>query len=233
MDLHLTLECQDGTRPLQFRVRRMINAGYVGRDQAEVRRHIEELAAKGIAAPASTPVLFPKIARALVTDDAVEVYGEETSGELEYVLLVQDEHQIYVGLGSDHTDRKLEETDIPRSKQVCPNVLSKVVWPLAEVAGHWDDLLMRCSVTKDGVTTPYQETRLAAILAPHDLIAFVRSKIRASLMGLVIYSGTVGLLSGEFIYADRFEAELIDEKRERRLALAYDVRPLRYLETGR
>ncbi len=113
----------------------MINAGYVGRNQAEVRRHVEELAAKGIPAPKSTPVLFPKVRRALVTDESIEVYGEETSGELEYVLLIRDENEIYVGLGSDHTDRKLEETDIPRSKQVCPNVLSKTVWPLCRGVG--------------------------------------------------------------------------------------------------
>lgn len=232
MDLHLTLESQHGTKPLSFSVQTMINAGYVGRNQAEVRRHVEELAAKGIPAPKSTPVLFPKVPRALVTDESIEVYGEETSGELEYVLLIRDENEIYVGLGSDHTDRKLEETDIPRSKQVCPNVLSKTVWPLSEVAGHWDDLLMRCDVTREGMKTPYQETRLKAILAPHDLISFVKSRVKISLQDAVIYSGTVGLLSGEFINADRFEAELVDEELNRRLALAYDIHPLRYMETG-
>jgi hypothetical protein len=207
----------------------MINAGYVGRDQAEVRRHIDELAAKGIPGPESTPVLFPKIRRALVTDESIEVYGEHTSGELEYVLLVESEDEIYVGLGSDHTDRKLEELDIPRSKQMCPNVLSKCVWPLAEVSGHWDDLIMRCDVVKDGLQTPYQETRLAAILAPPELISFVKSKVTTSLDGVVIYSGTVGLLSGEFVYANRFTAELVDEVLNRKLELAYDVHPLRYM----
>ncbi len=80
--------------------------------------------------------------------------------------------------------------------------------------------------------TPYQETRLKAILAPHDLISFVKSRVKISLQDAVIYSGTVGLLSGEFINADRFEAELVDEELNRRLALAYDIHPLRYMETG-
>jgi hypothetical protein len=232
MDLQLTLDTTQGSRPLQFSVQTMINAGYVGRNQAEVRRHIEELSAKGIPAPTSTPVLFPKVCRALVTDASIEVYGEDTSGELEYVLLIQDNHEIYVGLGSDHTDRKLEETDIPRSKQVCPNVLSRTVWPLSEVLDHWDDLLMRCDVTKGGVETRYQETRLEAIMTPHDLISFVTSRVEIPLKGAVIYSGTVALLSGEFINADRFEAELVDEVLERKLTLAYDIHPLRYLTAG-
>ena len=122
MNLHLNLESLEGTRPYQFNSKTMINAGYVGRNQDEVRRHIEELAAKGIPAPKSTPVLFPKACRSLVLDDLIEVYGEETSGELEYVLLVQDENDVDVGLGSDHTDRKLEETDIrdpSRSALMC------------------------------------------------------------------------------------------------------------------
>jgi hypothetical protein len=232
MDLHLTLESQSETSPLSFHVQTMINAGYVGRNQAEVRRHIEELAAKGIPAPKSTPVLFPKIPRNLVTDTSIEVYGEETSGELEYVLLIQDKNEILVGLGSDHTDRKLEETDIPRSKQVCPNVLSRTVWPLAEVLDHWDALLMRCDVTKDGLTTPYQKTRLEAILAPDELISLVASRVDVPLEGAVIFSGTVGLLSGEFINADRFEAELVDEVLKRKLSLAYDILPLRYVVAG-
>lgn len=230
MELHLSLESREGIKPIRYNFRTMINAGYVGRDQAEVRRHIAELEAKGIPAPKSTPVLFPKVPRTLVLDEVIEVYGEETSGELEYVLLIRDKNEIYVGVGSDHTDRKLEETDIPRSKQTCPNILSKTVWPLSEVQDHWDELWMSCDVIQDGHHTRYQETYLEAIMTPQELIAFIESQVNIPMNDVVIFSGTVGLLFGKFIYADRFEAELVDNVLNRKLTLAYDIQPLRYLK---
>ena len=64
------------------------------------------LAAKGIPGPKSIPVLFPVVCHALTTDSVIEVYGSETSGEVEYVLCVVSEDEVYVGLGSDHTDRR-------------------------------------------------------------------------------------------------------------------------------
>ena len=45
--------------PVAFEVRRLINAGYTGRDQAAVRHHIEELRAHGVPAPAGTPTCTP------------------------------------------------------------------------------------------------------------------------------------------------------------------------------
>jgi hypothetical protein len=231
VDIELTLERRDRVESLIFTYLRMVNAGYVGRNQEEVRRHIEELAEKEIPGPKATPTLYPIIPRALVTDSQIEVYSRETSGEVEYVLLVEDESRIYVGLGSDHTDRHLEEADIPRSKQICPNVLSRTVWPLEEVRDHWDDLLMRSRVVSTGQEVLYQEARLALILGPEDLMDFVRSKMAGPPKGTVIYSGTVSMLTGGFVCGERFEAELVDSKLNRRLELAYDVRPLDYLAT--
>ena len=101
--------------PFTFNFSRMINAGYVGRDQEVVRKYIAELEAKGIPGPKSTPALFPVNPRALVINEDIEVYGAQTAGEVEYVLLIQDAQTIFVGMGSDHTGRLLEETDIPRS----------------------------------------------------------------------------------------------------------------------
>ncbi|MBL7225553.1 MAG: DUF2848 family protein [Desulfobacteraceae bacterium] len=229
MEITLTLEQKDGSEPLTFAYTRMVNAGYVGRDQEEVRRHIEELAKKGIPGPETTPTLYPVIARMLVTDPEIEVYSDETCGEVEYVLLVENEHNIYVGLGSDHTDRHLEETDIPRAKQICPNVISHKVWPLAEVEDHWDDLVILSKMIKDGQETLYQEGRLELILDPKGLMEFVQSKVAGSLDGTIIFSGTLGTLTGGFVYGERFTAELADSKLNRRLELKYDVRPLDYV----
>jgi len=51
VDFELICERRDQIEPLDFNYQRMVNAGYVGRNQAEVRRHIEELAEKGIPGP--------------------------------------------------------------------------------------------------------------------------------------------------------------------------------------
>jgi len=206
----------------------MLNAGYVGRDQEEVRRHIDELARKGIPGPGKTPTLYPVIARMLVTDPDIEVYSHETCGEVEYVLLIENAHTIYVGLGSDHTDRHLEEADIPRAKQICPNVISQKVWPLAEVEDHWDDLVIQSKMICEGQEALYQEGKLDLILAPKSLMEFVHSKVEGSLDGAIIFSGTLGTLTGGFLYGDRFMAELTDPKLKRNLELEYNVRPLDY-----
>ena len=229
MKLELVLESKQERRELAFRYNRMVNAGYVGKNKEEVRRHIDELAAKGIPGPKSIPVLYPVVCNVLSLEPTIEVYGNETSGEVEYVLCVVTEDEVYVGLGSDHTDRHLEETDIPRAKQICPNIMGRAVWPLAEVENHWDDLLITASVLNNGKDTLYQEGRLGLLLSPAELMSFVKSKIPGPLENLIIFSGTLGTLTGEFIFGQKFSARLIDEKLNRRIDIFYDVKPLDYL----
>ena len=148
---------------------------------------------------------------------------------MEYVLCVVTEDEVYVGLGSDHTDRHLEETDIPRSKQICPNLMGRTVWPLEEVERHWDDLLMSANVVKDGEDIRYQEGRLGLLLNPMELMSFVKSKMGGPLENLIIFSGTMGMLTGEFVFGESFSAKLVDEKIKRHLEISYDVKPLDYL----
>jgi hypothetical protein len=229
LELELVLESKQERRELAFRYSRMVNAGYVGKNQEEVRRHIDELAAKGIPGPNSIPVLYPVVSNGLSLVPTIEVYGNETSGEVEYVLCVVTEDEIYVGLGSDHTNRHLEETDIPRSKQICPNIMGRVVWPLTEIENHWDDLLITASVLNNGIDTRYQEGRLGLLLNPAELMSFVKSKIPGPLENLIIFSGTLGTLTGDFVFSQKFSAALIDEKLNRRLEVSYDIRPLDYL----
>ncbi len=229
MELEVVLETKQERRPLKFKYNRMVNAGYVGKNQEEVRRHIQELAEKGIPGPTSTPTLYPVVCTALTTESVIEVYGSETSGEVEYVLLVVSEDEIYVGLGSDHTDRHLEETDIPRAKQICPNLVSRTVWPLEEVENHWDELLLKATAVKNGEEIPYQEGRLGLLLNPSELLSFVKSKIPGPLENLVVFSGTMGMLTGEFVFAEKFSAQFIDEKLNRSIEIAYDIKPIDYL----
>ena len=228
MYINLTVQSKTGSFPLDFPYEKMVNAGFSGRNQEEVQKHVQELAAKGISAPKDTPTLYPVVCHSLLKENSIDVLGEATSGEVEYVLLVLKD-EIYVGLGSDHTDRHLEETDIPRAKQICPNLISATIWPYSEIKEHWDELVLKSHATQHGKTTPYQEGKLASILSPEQMLDFVRSKVNCSLENMVIYSGTVGMLNKDFIYADRFQAELQDPILGRSIELEYSIYTMDYM----
>ena len=107
--------------------------------------------------------------------------------------------------------------------------MARTVWPLEEVEGHWDDLLISANVEKDAKDILYQEGRLGLLLNPTELMSFVKSKIPGPLENLIIYSGTMGMLTGEFVFGQKFSAQLIDGKLNRRLEISYAIRPLDYL----
>lgn len=226
--LALTLSRNGRREPVHYEVRRLINAGFTGRDRAAVDRHIEELRSHGVPCPDRTPVLYPKMAHLITTADEVEVIGPDTSGEAEFVLLLEPA-RVLVAVGSDHTDRELEKRTIEKAKVVCPNVLSSEVWNLADVRAEWDELVLRSWVTSGGTRALYQEGRLSQMMTPEDLVALVRERAGGG-AGTVIYSGTLALVGGTFIAGERFEVELADERRGRALRCDYRVRPLAGIE---
>ena len=225
MVLHLTV---DGTK-LDFQVKKILNAGYTARDQSEIQKHIEEMRKEGIATPKSVPVFFPKIADRITTAERVEVLsGDTTSGEVEFVFLF-DQDKIYVGVGSDHTDRKLEQYSILTAKQLFANVISTEVWRYEEIKEHWDDLILRSWVEKDGQRQLYQEARLGIFMEVAELIDRVKGQVAGDLSGLVFYAGTIPVI-GEVCYSPRFEAKLIDEQRGKSLSCAYSVVPITWFK---
>jgi len=217
----LDVETPD-TEPSTLAVERIVNCGYTGRDEAAVQAHIDELAAEGVPAPDSFPTFYPKPHHLLATPGRIEVIGERTSGEAEFVLVPTAE-ETYVGVGSDHTDRNLERTDIPASKLVCQNVIGETMWPLSAVQRHWDELVLRSWVVEDGTRTTYQEATLDAIRPPGELLSMVEDRLRAPLTGTAVFSGSVSTETDELRPASRFEAELYDPELDRRLACEYDV----------
>jgi hypothetical protein len=228
--LNLAVRGKDGTRDLVFPVKRMVNAGYVGRDQEAVEKHINELKLKGISAPDEVPTLYPVASYLLTTGGILEVVEEQTSGEAEFVVLLR-EGQIYIGVGSDHTDRKLEADSIIKAKQMCPNVISPVVWLYEEIKPVWDDLEMKSWVVKEGKRILYQETKLSAILNVEDLLSFVKSKVGDKNMeNIVVYSGTVGTIGGEMISGEGFEVELRNPEINESLWCKYKVEIIDYVK---
>src|SRR3954468_2258849 len=88
-------------------IKRLVVAGWTGRDQAALEAHIRELEALGIARPKSTPIFYRVAAALLTTADVIEVIGGDSSGEVECIVYALGEG-LWLGLGSDHTDRKAE-----------------------------------------------------------------------------------------------------------------------------
>jgi len=225
--LELELETSAGSRPLSFTVRRMVNVGYAGRNQAAVRAHIDELREQGVPPPPSVPYCIPVAARNITTAEEIEVLPGRTSGEAEVAFFL-DGGRIYVGVGSDHTDRELEAQSIAKSKQICPNVVSRRVWLYEDVAESWDRLVLQSLVSSQGgPERPYQRAALEALLPPHALLDCVLSRLdHADRLGLVIYSGTVPLLGAPAEDAELFRCELCDEASGRKLSCAYRIKLL-------
>lgn len=218
--LALTLEARSGRAPLAVTIDRLVIAGWTGRDPVARDKHIAELEALGINKPATTPIYYRVAAARLTTADRIEVSGGESSGEVEFVLLASG-GRTYVGVGSDHTDRKVETYGVTVSKQMCDKPIAAVVWPLDEVADHWDRLILRAFATIGGARVLYQEGTLDGMLPVADLIA--RGFEGGALPdGCALFGGTFAAKGG-IRPANRFAFELQDPVLGRVIRHGYDV----------
>ncbi|NMI01450.1 DUF2848 family protein [Pseudonocardia acidicola] len=184
---------------------RLVVAGYTGRDEAAVKAHIDELAHIGVPPPPTVPAFYDLDPALLTTAAVVEVDGAETSGEVEPVL-VRHAGRFHLAVGSDHTDRRLEREDIPRSKAACPKPLSRIVVALPEDLSEirWDDIAAQSSVDD----TPYQRGTLAALRTPADLLPRLTAVLGEIDGDLVVFGGTFPLLTGEFVHGTRWRLEM-------------------------
>jgi hypothetical protein len=224
-ELPLVVESREGHDPLPFTVQRIVCGGYSSRDRSEVERHIKELESVGIPPPKEIPIFFSVASYLATVDDAIEVQGPFTSGEIEFVLLFGPGGP-WVTVGSDQTDRFFERYSVPASKQLCPKVVGSTVWPLADVEDHWDELVLRSWVRSGRKRRLYQEAALATLLPPADLLPGVRRHAGRALDGVAFFSGTVPTLEGQLIYGDGYELELADPRLARALRTRYTVQVL-------
>jgi len=225
MKMRLTVVEKAGGRDVSYRLRGIVLCGYTGRDQSAIRAHIEELKKEGVDPPPSVPMFYPKPFWGLTTDKDISVQGKETSGEVEYAVLV-DGTKIFIGLGSDHTDRELERTDILKSKQVCPTVISGTLWPYDEIKDHWDRIEIRSWVEISGKKTLYQDSTFGTILPPEELIGMVQQRVEGSVDGIAIFSGTPPIVTGNMVFTNRFACEMLDPVLKREITFDYRIHTL-------
>jgi hypothetical protein len=219
-DLAFTIDALDATTPLTLPIDQAVIAGWTGRDPVARDKHIAELEAIGIARPASTPIFYRVSARRITTEDSIEVSGGDSSGEVEFVLIGW-QGRIFVGLGSDHTDRKVETYSVTVSKQMCDKVMAPVLWELEDVAGHWDRMILRAHAWIDGARVLYQEGTLDSMLPVADLIRLGFGGAGFP-DGCAMFGGTFAAKGG-IRPASRFEFELEDPVLKRSIRHVYDV----------
>lgn len=167
--LSLVLHGKSGPVRRNVEVDRLVIAGWTGRDRAALEKHIAELEALGVKRPATVPIFYRASTARLTTADSIEALGEASSGEAEFVLLRHSE-RLWVGAGSDHTDREVEKYGVSVSKQMCDKPVAPEFWNYQDVAPHWDKLVLRAHIAENGGRVLYQEGPVTAMLDPQTLI---------------------------------------------------------------
>jgi hypothetical protein len=200
----LRLRVSTTSAPLEIAPTRLIVAGYTGRDEEAVAAHIAELADIGVPPPPTVPAFYDLDPGLLTTEAVISVDGADTSGEVEPVI-IRHGGRHYLAIGSDHTDRELEKTDISSSKAACPKPLGEVVLPLPNdlAAFDWDSVVAASEV--DG--EPYQRGTLAGLRPPADLLERLAAALPDTDGDVVVFGGTFPLLTGHFVFGRRWRLE--------------------------
>ncbi len=194
----------------------LVIAGWTGRDEQALRKHIRELEELGVKPPPTTPIFYRVSAHLLTFSDQIQVCGPDTSGEVEFVLLSKPDG-LRVTVGSDHTDRKAETIGVTLSKQLCAKPISQNAWRYDEVKPHWERLILRSWT--DGKL--YQEGPVTAMRSPEDLM-----KRHGGLeVGHAMFCGTLAAI-GAIRGGERFRMELEDPVLKRKLSHEYRVKVL-------
>lgn len=204
-------------------VNSLIIAGWTGRDVAALEAHIRELEAIGVKRPKSTPIFYRVAASLLTTDATIEALGESSSGEAECVVYMLDDG-MWLGLGSDHTDRKAETVGVSLSKQMCAKPVSREIWSFDEVAPHREKLILRSFVRVNGERRLYQEGPVATMRPIEELIRmYTGNKMLPK--GTAMFCGTLAVHGG-IAMADAFDMELEDPVLGRKIEHSYMVQTL-------
>jgi len=229
MEQHMFLQfhriAKSGQDRIDIEIDQLVIAGWAGRNEAAIEHHVEELAALGIPRPSTTPLYYRVATQTLTQADRLTVLGPDSSGEVEPVVVSMADG-LWIGIGSDHTDRKAEAQGIALSKQLCGKPVGPQLWSYADVEDHWDELRIRSWATIDGERVLYQDSLTSALRTPRDLIK-KHGQADALPAGTLMFCGTPGAIGG-IRPGTRFEMQIFDPVLNRSLEHAYaiDVLPV-------
>jgi hypothetical protein len=202
-------------------IENLVIAGWTGRNVAALEAHIKELEAIGVKRPRRVPIFYRVAAQLLTSAGSIQVMADSSSGEVEFVLYALADG-LWVGVGSDHTDRKAETVGVTLSKQMCAKPVGSRLWRYDEVRPHWDRLMLRSFVSDGGgARRLYQEGPVTTMRSPEELIRLYTGG-DALAPGTAMFCGTFAV-HGEISYAGAFEMELDDPVLGRKLAHNYRI----------
>jgi hypothetical protein len=219
--LSLVFVDQTGERQKQVKITKAVVGGWTARDQEGLRHHIEELVKIGVPRPEKTPLFYRVSARRLTTDNAIEALGDASSGEVEWVMLKYG-GRLWVGAGSDHTDRKIETQGISIAKQMCDKPIASRFWAYEEIADHWEKIELSSEIIKNGSRQLYQKGLVTSLLAPEALLSLYRQDEGEMADGTLLFGGTMSAIGG-VRPADQFIFTIRDPVLGREITHAYEI----------
>jgi hypothetical protein len=144
-----------------------------------------------------------------------------SSAEVEFVLFIDDD-DLYVSIGSDHTDRELEKLDIPKAKQIANKVCSNHFWEYSTLKEHWDSITLKCWASRKGEKVLYQSGPVSQILSPEKILDAVRTRVPQSLRNCVVFSGTMAGIDGLY-ESSHYWLQMTDPVLQRKIEFDYAV----------
>lgn len=201
-------------------IKSLVIAGWTGRNVAALEAHIKELEAIGVKRPKTVPIFYRVACSTLTTATFIEVMVDKSSGEVEFVLFALDDG-LWLGVGSDHTDRKAETIGVTLSKQLCAKPVGMTLWRYDEVKPHWDKLMLRSFVPDGGKRRLYQEGPVTNMRSPEELIKLYTGGDTLA-PGTAMFCGTFAV-HGDISYSGTFDMELEDPVLGRKLTHGYKI----------
>ena len=198
----------------------LVIAGWTGRNVAALEAHIKELEAIGVKRPKTVPIFYRVACSTLTTATFIEVMADKSSGEVEFVLFALEDG-LWLGVGSDHTDRKAETIGVTLSKQLCAKPVGLTLWRYDEVKPHWDKLVLRSFVPDGGKRRLYQEGPVTNMRSPEELIKLYTGGDKLT-PGTAMFCGTFAV-HGDISYSGTFDMELEDPVLGRKLTHGYKI----------
>ena len=102
-----------------FKPVELVIAGWTGRDEAALKKHIKELEELGVKPPKTTPIFYRVAASLFGNFGEIQVSGPDTSGEVEFVLM-QNPEGLFVTVGSDARLMAAGSQEILKSMRAAP-----------------------------------------------------------------------------------------------------------------
>ena len=205
---------------LEIKIENIYICGYTSRDKQALQAHIEELEKIGVTPPEKIPMLFKKANLSVAINTDIRVISDDTSGEVEFFLYLLND-KIYIGVASDHTDRGMEQYNVEKSKQICPVVLSEVVWDYSQIK-EWESLTLKSWAFQGNDKILYQEASIGIFMKPEEIIDFVKKETQSNLNNSIILCGTPPLIPEQIIYTNKFYCELSNPS-DMKISLEYQI----------